>query len=175
MHPMTVGAMDAIWREHVFVWAIFKGGLATPEQSPVQLGSPKTTMSTRYHGTLLDHLADFMIYLSSASVFVVIVVGMVIVVDVIVPIAVVVLAFVLRRPLVLLSRRLVVACCFAFVAGIFAAHPSFGWLLCLPCIAVVEWQMKMPRIAEVAQRKTATPIAKVARQTASSRILVGWG
>ncbi len=85
-------------------------------------------MSTRYHGTLLDHLADFMIYLSSASVFVVIVVGAVIIADVIVPIAVVALAFVLRHPLVLLPRRLVVACCFTSVAGtgIFAARPSFG-------------------------------------------------
>jgi hypothetical protein len=116
-----------------------------------------------------------MIYLSSASVFVVIVVGVVIVADVIVPVAAVALAFVLRRPLVLLSRRLVVACCFASVAGIFAARPSFDWLLCLPRIAVVEWQLKTPRITEVARRKTATPIAKVARQTTSSRILVGWG
>ncbi len=83
-------------------------------------------MSTRYHGTFLDHLADFMIYLSSVSVFVVIVVGMVIVANVIVPIAVVTLAFVLRPPLILLSRRLVVACCFVSVAGIFATCPSFG-------------------------------------------------
>ncbi len=83
-------------------------------------------MSTRYHGTLLDHLADFMIYLSSVSVFVVIIVGAVIVADVIVLVAVVALAFVLRRPLILLASRLVVACCFASVAGIFAARPSFG-------------------------------------------------
>jgi hypothetical protein len=83
-------------------------------------------MSTRYHGTLLDHLADFMIYLSSASVFVVIVVGAVIVADVIIPIAVVALAFVLHRPLVLSSCWLVVACCFTFVTGIFVARPSFG-------------------------------------------------
>jgi hypothetical protein len=65
-------------------------------------------------------------YLSSASVFIVIIVGTVINADVIVPIAVIVLAFMLRRPLVLLSHRLVVACCFASVAGIFAARPSFG-------------------------------------------------
>jgi hypothetical protein len=103
-----------------------RGALQHPNKALFNFGSPETTMSTRYHGTLLDHLADFMIYLSSASVFVVIVVGMVIVADVIVPVAVIVLAFVLRRPLVLLSRRLVVACCFASVAGIFAAHPSFG-------------------------------------------------
>ncbi len=83
-------------------------------------------MSTRYQGTHLDHLADFMIYLSRVSVFVVIVVGVVIVADVIVPVAVVALAFVLRRPLVLLLRWLVVACCFASVAGIFAACPFFG-------------------------------------------------
>jgi hypothetical protein len=38
----------------------------------------------------------------------------------------------LRRPLVLLSRWLVVACCVASIAGIFAAHPSFGQLLCSP-------------------------------------------
>jgi hypothetical protein len=67
-----------------------------------------------------------MIYLSSASVFVVIVVGAVIVADVIVPIAVIALAFVLRHPLVLSLRRLVIACCFASVAGIFTAHPTFG-------------------------------------------------
>ena len=83
-------------------------------------------MSTRYHGTLLDNVADFMIYLSSASVFVVIVVGAVIVVEVTVPIAVIALAFVLRRPLVLSSRWLVVACCFASVAFIFAVHLTFG-------------------------------------------------
>ncbi len=83
-------------------------------------------MSPKYHGTLLDHLADFMIYLSSASVFVVIVVGAVIVADVIIPIAVVALAFVLHHPLILSSRRLVVACCFTSVTGIFAAHSSFG-------------------------------------------------
>jgi hypothetical protein len=83
-------------------------------------------MSTRYHGTLLDNVADFMVYLSSTSVFVVIVIGAVIVAGVIVPVAVVVLVFVLHCPLVLLLRRLVVACCFASVAGIFAARPYFG-------------------------------------------------
>jgi hypothetical protein len=83
-------------------------------------------MSTRFHGTLLDHLADFMIYLSSMSVFVIIVVGVVILANVIVPTAVIALAFMLRHPLVLSLRRLVVACCFASVAGIFAARPSFG-------------------------------------------------
>ncbi len=35
-------------------------------------------------------------------------------------------------PLVLSSCWLVVACCVASVAGIFAACPSFGWLLCSP-------------------------------------------
>ncbi len=102
-----------------------RGASQLPNKALFNFGSPETTMSTKYHGTLLDHLADFMIYLSSASVFVVIVVGVVIVADVIVPVAAVALAFVLRRPLVLLSRRLVVACCFASVAGIFAARPSF--------------------------------------------------
>jgi hypothetical protein len=60
---------------------------------------------------------------------------------------------VLRCPLVLLLHQLVVACCFASVAGIFAARPSFGWLLCPPCIAVVEQQMTMPHIADVVWRK----------------------
>ena len=32
-------------------------------------GSSKTIMSTIYHGTILDHLADFMLYLSTASSF----------------------------------------------------------------------------------------------------------
>jgi hypothetical protein len=45
---------------------------------------------------------------------------------VIVPIAIVLLAFVLHRPLILSLRRLVVVYCFASVAGIFTAHPSFG-------------------------------------------------
>jgi hypothetical protein len=63
---------------------------------------------------------------TSASVFVVIVVGPVIIANVIVPIAVVALVFVLRRPLVLSSHKLVAACSFASVAGIFAARPSFG-------------------------------------------------
>jgi hypothetical protein len=97
-----------------------------PNKALFNFGTPETTMSTRYHGTLLDHLADFMIYLSSMSVFVVIVVGTVIIVDVIVPVAVVALVFVLPRPLILSSLRLVVACCFASVAGIFAVRPSFG-------------------------------------------------
>jgi hypothetical protein len=88
-------------------------------------------MPTSYDGTLLDHLAEHMVYLSmlatAADVFaIVIVVGAVIVAIVIIPVAVVVLAFVLRRPLVLSLHRLVVACCFASVAGIFAVHSSFG-------------------------------------------------
>jgi hypothetical protein len=86
-------------------------------------------MPASYDGTLLDHLAEHMVYLSMLAttakvVVVVIVVGAVIVAVVIVPIAVVALAFVLRHPLVLLLRRLVVASCFASV--IFVAHPSLG-------------------------------------------------
>jgi hypothetical protein len=103
-----------------------RGASQHPNKALFNFGSPKTTMSTRYHGTLLDHLADFMIYLSSVSVFVVIAVGAVIIANVIVPVAVVALAFVLRRPLILLLHRLVVAYCFASVAGIFATGPSFG-------------------------------------------------
>jgi hypothetical protein len=103
-----------------------RGALQHPNKALFNFGSPKTPMSTRYHGTLLDHLADFMIYLSSVSVFVIIVVGVVIVANVIVPVAVIALEFVLRRPLVLSSCRLVVACCFTSVAGIFTARPSFG-------------------------------------------------
>jgi hypothetical protein len=131
-----------------------RGALQHPNKALFNFGSPKTTMSTRYHGTLLDHLADFTIYLSSASSFwfslnssyehgchlskqygmtpkdyeylLVIVVGAVIVADVIVPLAVIALAFVLRCPLILLLCQLVIACCFASVAGIFTAHPSFG-------------------------------------------------
>jgi hypothetical protein len=45
--------------------------------------------------------------------------------------------------------------------------------LCSLRIAVVERQMKMPHITDVARRKTATSIAKVAQQTTSLRILVG--
>jgi hypothetical protein len=45
---------------------------------------------------------------------------------VIIPIAVIALVFVLRRLLVLSSRPLVVACCFASVVDIFAMCPSFG-------------------------------------------------
>jgi hypothetical protein len=104
-----------------------RGASQHTNKALLNFGSPETTMSTRYHDTLLDHLADFMIYLSKASVsvVVVIVVGAVIVADVIVPLAVVALAFVLRRPLVLSSCRLVVVCCFTTVTGIFAARPSF--------------------------------------------------
>ncbi len=105
---------------------LLRGALQHPNKALFNFGSPKTTMSTRYHGTLLDHLADFMIYLSSGSVFLVIVVGMVIIADVIVPVAVIALVFVLHRPLVLLSCLLVVECCFASVAGINVARPSFG-------------------------------------------------
>jgi hypothetical protein len=108
-------------------------------------------MPTSYDGTLLDHLAEHMVYLSmlaatSVVVVAVIVVGTAIVTVVIGPIAVVARAFVLRPPLVLLSRRLVVASCFASVAGIFAAHPSLGCLLCPPCMFVVERQMTTPVI-----------------------------
>jgi hypothetical protein len=118
--------MDAICWEHGFCELFFRGALQHPIKALFNFGSPKTTMSTRYHSTLFDHLADFMIYLSRASVFVVIVVGAVIIADVIVPVAVVVLAFVLRCPLVLLLCQLAVACCFASVAGIFATRPSVG-------------------------------------------------
>ncbi len=88
-------------------------------------------MPTSHDGTLLDHQAEHMVYLSMLAatadvVVVVIIVGTVIVADVIVPVAVVAMEFVLHRPLVLSSRRLVVACCFASIAGIFAARPSFG-------------------------------------------------
>jgi hypothetical protein len=88
-------------------------------------------MPKSYDGTLLDHLAKHMVYLSMLAattnlVVFVIVVSAVIVGNCIVPVAVVVLAFVLRHPLVLSSRWLVAACCFASVAGIFAARPSFG-------------------------------------------------
>ncbi len=38
----------------------------------------------------------------------------------------------LRCPLVLLLRWLVVACCVASIAGIFTVHLSFVWFLCLP-------------------------------------------
>ncbi len=67
-----------------------------------------------------------MLAATADAVVIVIVVGAVIVADVIVPIAVIALAFVLRRPLFLLLRRMFVACCFVSVAGIFAARPSFG-------------------------------------------------
>jgi hypothetical protein len=88
-------------------------------------------MPTSYDGTLLDHLAKHMVYLSmlaaTADIFVVVIVVCAVIVPiVIVPIAVIALVFVLRRPLVLLSCQLVVACCFASVNGIFPAHPSFG-------------------------------------------------
>jgi hypothetical protein len=94
-------------------------------------------MPTSYDGTLLDHLAKHMLYISmltaAANVFVIlIVIGMVIVAIVIVPVAVVVLAFVLRCRLILLLHWLVVACCFASVAGILAAHPSFCVCHALP-------------------------------------------
>jgi hypothetical protein len=59
-------------------------------------------------------------------VVVIVVVAAVTVAVAIVPVAVVALAFVLRRPLILSSLWLVVACYFASVAGIFAAPPSFG-------------------------------------------------
>jgi hypothetical protein len=88
-------------------------------------------MPTSYDGTLLNHLAEHMVYLlmpaATADIFVVvIVVGAVIIVVVIVPVAVVALSFMLRHPLVLSLCWLVVASCFAYVAGIFAARPSFG-------------------------------------------------
>jgi hypothetical protein len=89
---------------------------------------------------------------------------------VIVPIAVIALAFVLRHHPILLSRQLVVTCCFASVTGIFAAHPSFGQLLCLLCIAMVVKQMTMPHIAKVGWQKAAMPITEVARRKTTPRI-----
>jgi hypothetical protein len=88
-------------------------------------------MPTSYDGTLLDHLAEHMVYLlmlaaAANVVALVIVVGAVIATVIIIPIAVIVLGFVLPRPLVLSLRQLVIACCFASVTGIFAARPSFG-------------------------------------------------
>jgi hypothetical protein len=88
-------------------------------------------MPTSYDSTLLDHLAEHMVYLlmlaAADNVGVnVIVVSMVILADVIVPVVVIMLVFVLRRPLALSLRRLDVACCFTSVAGIFASRPSFG-------------------------------------------------
>ncbi len=91
----------------------------------------------------MDHIAAYLQYIVNAQlakhmvyslmltaaaneVVVIIVVNVVIIANVIVPVAVVALAFGLRRPLVLSWRRLVVACYFASVAGIFAARPSFG-------------------------------------------------
>ncbi len=62
---------------------------------------------------------------SNVVVVVVVVAAVIITVD-IVPIAVVAMVFMLRSPLVLLPRRLDVACCFASVTGIFVACPSFG-------------------------------------------------
>jgi hypothetical protein len=93
-------------------------------------------MPTSYDGTLLDHLAKHMVYLSMLAaatnvVVVVIVVGTVIATIVIIPVAVVALAFVLRCPLVLLLHRLVVACCFASVAVIFdARHLLADYCVC---------------------------------------------
>ncbi len=87
-------------------------------------------MPTSYDGTLFNHLAKHMVYLlmlaaAADVVVIVIIVGTIIVAVVIIPIAVIALAFVLRCPLVLLSRQLVVACCFASVTGIFSVSPSF--------------------------------------------------
>ncbi len=101
-------------------------------RKPSSKKGPRTfKMPISYDGTLLDHLAKHMVYLSvlaaTAELFVVvIVVGAVIVTIVILPVAVVALVFVLRRPLVLLLCQLVVISCFASIAGIFAAHPSSG-------------------------------------------------
>jgi hypothetical protein len=64
-----------------------------------------------------------MLAVAANQVVLVVVVAAVTVAVVIVPI--VALAFVSRHPLVFPIHWLVVACCFAFVAGIFATH-SFG-------------------------------------------------
>ncbi len=120
-----------------FVWIatvrepFLTGASHHTKEAQFQKGSRTFKMPTSYDGTLLDHLAEHMVILSmlaaAANVVVVLIdVGAVIVGNVIVPVAVVVLAFVLRHPLVLLLRWLVVACCFDFVAGIFVACPSFG-------------------------------------------------
>ncbi len=89
-------------------------------------------MPTSYGGTLLDHLAKYMVYLlllaaaANVVVFVIVDLGVVIVAIIIVSVAVVALAFVLRCSLILLSRWVVVACYFTSVAGVFVAHPLFG-------------------------------------------------
>jgi hypothetical protein len=105
--------------------------LVDPKEAHFQKGSCTFKMPTSYDGTLLDHQAKHMVYflmLATAAnvVVVVVVVSAVIVTVVMVLVAVVALAFVLCHPLPFLPHRLVVACCFASIAGIFAAHPSFG-------------------------------------------------
>jgi hypothetical protein len=119
-------------------------------------------------------------------VVIVIVVAAITVTVAIVPIAVITLVIALCHPLILVSsRRLVVTCCFTSVAGIFAVHPSLGWLLCSLCIAAVVWQTTTPRIAKVVHQKTTmlftevmlpktTPCIAVARSRQQHHLMPWW-
>ncbi len=66
---MKIGAMDAIHRECNISWALFNWSIVTYRGSPVPKGSREMDMTTTYDGTLLDHLAEHMMYLSAASSF----------------------------------------------------------------------------------------------------------
>ncbi len=74
---------------------------------------------------------------TAADIIVVVIVATVTVAIDIAPITLIALAFVLHCLLVLLLHGLVVACCFASIAGIFTAHPSVSQLLCWPRIDVL--------------------------------------
>jgi hypothetical protein len=61
MNPTALSAIYAICWECISLFALFKGDLITPQQSPLPNGLIKTNMSKSYDGTLLDHLAEYMI------------------------------------------------------------------------------------------------------------------
>ena len=46
-----------------------RGALQHPEEALFNFGPRETTMSARYDGTILDHLSEFLLFLSTASWF----------------------------------------------------------------------------------------------------------
>jgi hypothetical protein len=70
MHPMKIGAMDAIRWECICVCALFNCWSSShTKEAQLQKGSRTFNMYTSYDGSLLDHIAEYMIYLSTASSF----------------------------------------------------------------------------------------------------------
>ncbi len=69
MTPIMISAMVTIHSQWGFRWVQLKGSITTPNEALIHFGSPENTMSTSHNGRILDHLAGYMLYLSTAPSF----------------------------------------------------------------------------------------------------------